>query len=159
MKARRGISGDIVPVRPRSWQRPHLPDIDAPLVPRRHVVPPGSLPYVRRHVAPRRPDRPRRRWLEWGSYPVIAVAALAAAYSATAGQVLVAAYAVVALGWIRRSRATFAVALFLVVTIPLFEAIGQSGIAQNAATYVYELLVIGTIQAIIELAKTDKTHS
>ena len=92
-------------------------------------------------------------------YPLLAAIALIAAYSATAGQVLVLLFGIFAL--VRRldSRYAFGAALFLLVTIPLFSAIGQSGIAQNAAIYVYELLVVGTIMAVLELRRSGRTAS
>jgi hypothetical protein len=107
-------------------------------------------------------DRPRvvtphRRLnlaIELLQYPLIAAAALGAAYSSSIGQWLVLAYAVVVLVTRRSSRLSFGVALFLLITIPFFQALGQSGIAENAAIYTYELLVVGTIQALMELRKT-----
>jgi hypothetical protein len=80
---------------------------------------------------------------------------LAAAFNAAIGQLFVAAFALYVL--IRRpdTRLIFGVALFVLLTIPLFEALGRSGIAENAAIYVYELLVIGTISALLDLRKTD----
>jgi hypothetical protein len=102
-------------------------------------------------------DRPRvvtphRRLnlaIELLQYPLIAAAALGAAYSSSIGQWLVLAYAVVVLVTRRSSRLSFGVALFLLITIPFFQALGQSG-----AIYTYELLVVGTIQALMELRKT-----
>ncbi len=83
--------------------------------------------------------------------------ALGAAYSSAIGQWFVLAYAVLALATRRSSRLSFAVALLILVTIPLFEALSQPAIAQNAAIYVYELLLIGTVQALWEQAKIAKT--
>jgi hypothetical protein len=87
-------------------------------------------------------------------YGIITIGALVAAFNSTAGQILVGLYAGYVL--IRRpgSRLTFAIALFILLTIPLFQALGRGGIAENAAIYVYELLVIGTISALFELRKT-----
>jgi hypothetical protein len=98
---------------------------------------------------------PAGRWWLLAQYPLCAAVALAAAFNAAIGQLFVAAFALYVL--IRRpdTRLIFGVALFVLLTIPLFEALGRSGIAENAAIYVYELLVIGTISALLDLRKTD----
>jgi hypothetical protein len=90
----------------------------------------------------------------WLQYPVIAAAALGAAYSSTIGQWLVLSFVIIAIITKRRSQLTFGTSLFLLVTLPLFQAIGQSGIMQNVAIYVYELLVFGVGQAIFESRKS-----
>jgi voltage-gated potassium channel Kch len=92
---------------------------------------------------------------EYAQYPLIAFVALAAAANATTGQLLVLGYGVVVV--IRRlpSRQVFGLALVILVSVPLFQALGLPGISENAAIYVYELLVIGTIRAILELNKHD----
>lgn len=113
---------------------------------------------VRQVIAERpRVVTPHRRLnvvLEVVQYPVIAGVALGAAYSSAVGQWLVLAYGIAVLVTRRTSRLSFGMALFLLITIPFFQAIGQTGIAENAAIYTYELLVIGTIQALVELRKT-----
>jgi hypothetical protein len=93
--------------------------------------------------------------LEVLQYPLIAAAALGAAYSNAVGQWIILAYAIYVLARRRTSRLSFGIALFLLITIPFFQAIGQTGIAANTAIYTYELLVVGTIQAMVELRKTD----
>ncbi len=117
-------------------------------------------PAQPRPLAPKPLAKPPKGWgklWDYGQYPLFSIVALAAAASATIGQWLVAAYAVYAV-LIRRqsSSLTFGLALIILVAIPVFQLLGQSGIAENAAIYVYELLVIGTIQAIIELKLADK---
>jgi hypothetical protein len=116
---------------------------------------------TRRAVAERpRVVTPHRRLnlaLELVQYPLIAAAALGAAYSATIGQWLILAYGLIAIFTRRPSRLSFGMALFLLITIPFFQALGQSGIAENAAIYTYELLVVGTIQTVLELRKTSKS--
>jgi hypothetical protein len=146
---RRGIAGDIV-VRPA--RRAPLPSPPLPPSPIAVAPPPPR-------TSPRHQSRPprRHRWLDLLQYPLIAILALISAYSSTAGQAFVLVYAVLALILRRGSRFTFGLALFVLVTIPLFEALKQSGIAQNAAIYTFELLVVGTAQAVYELRKTDKT--
>lgn len=93
--------------------------------------------------------------LEIIQYPLIAAAALGAAYSSTVGQALIVMYALYVISRRRSSRLTFSITLFMLITIPFFQAINQTGIAANAAIYTYELLVVGTIQALFELRKTD----
>lgn len=95
-----------------------------------------------------------RSWLSLLQYPAIAVAALAAAFNSTAGQLMVLAYGAYVLLRRRSARISFGAALFVLLTIPLFQLLGRDGIAENAAIYVYELLVIGTISALIELRKS-----
>lgn len=101
-----------------------------------------------------------------GQYIVITAAALVMAFNGYYGQYVIAAYGVViilpklwpfsygkledffdSLG----SQQVFIIALLILVTIPLFTVLGKSVIAQNAAVYVFELLVVGVIAATIEL--------
>jgi hypothetical protein len=107
----------------------------------------------------RRASGSRQKVWEFAQYPAIAIVALAAAASATVGQILILVYAV-AVVLVRRqpSRLTFGLALVILLAIPVFQILGQAGIAENAAIYVYELLVVGTISAILEL-KTTSTSS
>jgi hypothetical protein len=104
---------------------------------------------------------PRRRRKIWSivQYPLIAGVALGAAYTTSIGQWFVLAYGVIAL--IRRldSRYSFGAALFALICVPLFSVLGQSGISANIAVYVYELLVVGTVQAVIELRRSGVTAS
>ena len=92
---------------------------------------------------------------EFAQYPLFAIFALAASANTTFGQSLVAAYAVVVIFLRRRPSAlSFGIALLLLISIPIFTLISQPTIAENIAIYVYELLVVGTIQAILELKQT-----
>ncbi len=154
MTARPSISGDIRrPTRP-AQVRGRLP-LPAGMPARRHTVPAAPVRPARTHAAP----RSRRKVWEYAQYPLIAIVALTAAASSTLGQILILIYAVIVL-FIRRqsSRLSFGLALVILLAVPLFQIIGQSGIAENAAIYVYELLVVGTIGAILEL-KTTKVSS
>jgi hypothetical protein len=93
----------------------------------------------------------KRQIWEFAQYPLLALIALVAAASTTFGQALVFVYAVIVVARRRTSTTTFGLALIILVAIPIFQALGQATIAENAAIYVYELLVVGTIQAILEL--------
>ncbi len=138
-------------------RRPPEPGRRPPLAPERR---PLQTPPAVQRPAPSLPGNRRNKlhWLlEAGQYPLIAGLALGAAYSPIIGQAIVAVYVLVALIWRRRSRLTFGVTLLILASIPLFQAIGQSGIAQNAAIYVYELLVFGTAQALWEGRKIAKS--
>jgi len=95
--------------------------------------------------------------LEIGQYPLIAAVALGAAYSGVFGQFLIAFYIAFAVVTRRTSQLSFGAAVFLLVTIPLFQGLNQPIIDQNVATYVFELLAFGTAQAVWEQRKIDKT--
>lgn len=164
----KGIGADITP---RTQAAPRLP-VYRPIPPdirpvRRRPAPPAVAPAVAAPTpAPHQPapaesaragaPSQRASWWALAQYPLIAVGALAAAFNATAGQALVGLFALYVI--IRRpgSRLSFGVALFILLTIPLFQVLGRDGIAENAAIYVYELLVIGTISALFELRKTPE---
>jgi hypothetical protein len=90
-------------------------------------------------------------------YPLIAAAALGAAYSSAVGQWFILGYVVIALLLRCTSRLSFGLALIILATLPLFVFLGQSGIAQNAGVYVLELLGFGTVQALWEQRKFAKT--
>lgn len=103
--------------------------------------------------------RPAQRsgWRKIGSvlqYPLIAAGALLAAYSTAFGQWIVLIFVIFAIVARKPSSLSFGIALFLLITIPLFQLLGQSGIAENVAVYVFELLVFGVAQALWELRKT-----
>jgi hypothetical protein len=85
---------------------------------------------------------------------LIAAVALGAAASSTFGQAMVAVYGLVVIFTRQNSQVTFGLALVILISVPLFQALGQPGIAGVAAIYVFELLVVGTIQAILELKQT-----
>jgi len=154
MIMRPGISRDIRPLRPsqRIGRVPLPPDM-----PRRvHQVPTAAHPRRAAQAGAGAPVQARgRAWQSvWNisQYPLLAIVALSAAASSTVGQLFVLAYAFFAIV-IRRqpSGLSFGLALVILVAVPLFEALGRPGIAENAAIYVYELLVVGTIGAILEL--------
>jgi hypothetical protein len=97
-----------------------------------------------------------RKLLALLQYPLIAILAVVSVYSTEVGQWIILAYAIYAI--IRRvdSRATFVAALVLLIAVPLFQVLNQPGVAENIAVYTYELLVVGTVQSIIELIVTRK---
>lgn len=154
----RGIGGDIAPRRPTL---PVRPPVVAPVPPPTRSAPAApTAPTASASAAPAQPEGSKKRWvIELSLYPLFAVGAIAAAYSSTIGQWLVLAYGLFAIFTRRDSRLSFGIALFTLITIPIFQLIHQTGIASNAAIYTYELLVIGTIQAIIELRRTGRVHS
>jgi hypothetical protein len=88
-------------------------------------------------------------------YVFITFIAVGAAYTVEVGQWFILAFALYTLFIARDSKLTFGVAVFLIVTIPFFQLTKQVGIAENAAVYVFELLVIGTLQAALELRSQD----
>lgn len=96
--------------------------------------------------------------LEGVQYPFIAAAAVTAAYSSMIGQWFVLAYIVYAIVLRKKSKQTFVLALVMLLTVPLFQIIGQSNISENTAIYTYELLAFGTLQAIVELLLDERRH-
>lgn len=86
-------------------------------------------------------------------YPIFGLGAFGAAYSLNIGQWLVVGFIIYSL--IRRSssKQSFAVALFLLLCIPLFQILKHDSISNNFAVYVYELLVFATAQTIYESVK------
>lgn len=123
------------------------------------------LPSTQTHQDPQTASRTSatkrlgRFVMEFVQYPLFAGIALIASNNTTLGQYLILAYAILSLVLRKSSRITFGIALFLLVAIPVFQALNQPGVAQNIAVYVYELLVVGTIQAIIELYKNSHNQS
>ena len=89
-------------------------------------------------------------------YVLITVIALGAAYSTEVGQWFILAFLLYLFFIKRDSRLAFGVALFLIIIIPFFNFLNQNGIAQNAAVYAFEVLVIGTLQSIIEIKWPSK---
>ncbi len=159
MIGRPTISRDIrrpQPRRPASRGELPLP----PGMPRRtHVAPTAEARQaVARPKRTRQPARTRQNAWEYAQYPLIATVALVAAINTTIGQLIVLAYAVaVVFIWRQPSRLTFALAFIILLSVGLFQIINQPDIAENAAIYVYELLVVGTISAILELKLTSST--
>ncbi len=89
-------------------------------------------------------------------YLVIAVVALAIAYSSTVGQWILLAYGIIVLLRRTDSRQPFAAALFMLVLTPFFIILKLPVFADNVALYTYELLVIGTIAAMAELWRENR---
>lgn len=124
-------------------------------VPKVTPVKPPSIPMRDKDVVVRLP----RRWslriglLTLIQYGILAAIAVAGAYSTSIGQWFVLAYAVYVLATRQDSRLSFGIALFVLVSVPFFQVLNQPGVANNMAVYVYELLVVGTIQALLELRK------
>lgn len=108
--------------------------------------------------APATTNGHRTSWVkvwDYTQYPLFAALALVASVNAMFGQSAILAYAVIVLVLRRKpSSLSFVLALIILISIPIFTLIGQPTIAENAAIYVYELLVVGTIQAILELKQT-----
>ena len=150
----------VAPVRSMSTITAAMPrpQVQLPAMPQIPTHMPSRRELRRAVRAPVIEKSSKKIW-EFAQYPLIAIVALASAYSTTIGQWLVLVYGIMAIWQRWGSRQSFGIALFLLITIPLFQLIGQAGIAENVAVYVYELLVIGTIQALIELHKTNKMHN
>ncbi len=89
-------------------------------------------------------------------YPLFAAIAIAASYSTSIGQWFILGYVIIALLRRQDSRVTFAIAIFLLIAIPVFQLLQQPGVAENTAVYAYELLVFGTLQAIFEVIRSSK---
>jgi hypothetical protein len=142
MNNRPGISRDIRPVRNPVGLRS-----DKPLPPgmpaRSHQVPP--------QVGPITASGRRQKLWEFAQYPLVAAIALTAAANVDLGQLMILVYGVIVVGWRRPSKQVFVLALVILVSVPIFQALNLPGISENAAIYVYELLVVGTIRAILEL--------
>lgn len=148
----------LAPYRPVGRQQAPVPRSALTKPPVHAPTPPSAVskPQPKSHPVPRQRNRPswRHRLIEVLQYIGVSAAALIAANNTTLGQWMVLAYAVYAIVRGLRSQISFGAALFLLVAIPVFQLLGQDGVAQNVAIYVYELLVIGTVQAIIELYKS-----
>ncbi len=107
-----------------------------------------------------KPDRPatkrRAKVFDFVQYPLIAAAAVGAAYSTNVGQAIIGIYFLLAIIFKIRSQITFGVALLLLISIPFFQIIHLTGTSENAAVYSFEMLVVGTIQAMIELWRSNR---
>lgn len=148
-----GIGGDIRSVQlPRSPRRGVLPL--PPGMPRRvhkFSTTTRRIPAAVPKKSPKVFHNPQQYW-EIIQYPLFAGIALGAAASTTFGQILIIFYGFWALFWHRSmTQITFGLAILLLVAIPIFQLLRLEGIAANVAIYAYELLVIGTIGAILEL--------
>lgn len=100
-----------------------------------------------------------RKSIDFMQYPLIAIVAIGSAYSTTIGQASIGIYALLGLIMSVSSSYAYGGALLLLVCIPFFQLLHQSGVSQNAAIYAYELLVLGTLQAVIELWKDSRKAS
>lgn len=107
-------------------------------------------------IVPARLAPVRAKIFDFVQYPLIAAAAVGIAYSPTVGQIVIGIYLLLALILRISSRVTFAVALVLLVCIPFFQVLGQTVVSENVAVYAYEMLVVGTLQAIIELWRDNR---
>ncbi|MBI3889240.1 hypothetical protein HY312_01510 [Candidatus Saccharibacteria bacterium] len=91
-------------------------------------------------------------------YILIAAIGIASAYSTDIGQWFVLALAVYVIATRQDSRLTYGIALFIMISVPFFQIINQPGVANNMTIYVFELLVLGTLQSLIELKFTQKSE-
>ncbi|HSH56124.1 MAG TPA: hypothetical protein VK983_04865 [Candidatus Limnocylindrales bacterium] len=150
---RKSPIGEMRPLTPQSHLQSH-PRLQAPSAHRVHAD--GRPTPAHAATALKSKKRPLyRKLLDFVQYPLIAVAALAAAFNPTAGQIMIGVYFLLALIFKISSRASFAIALILLLCIPFFQILGQSGTSENVAIYAYEMLAVGTVQAIIELWRND----
>lgn len=92
-------------------------------------------------------------------YVLIAAIGVVAAYSTDIGQWFVLALAVYVFITRQDSRLTYGIALFILITVPFFQIINQPGVANNMAVYVFELLVLGTLQSLVELKTAQKPEN
>ncbi len=81
---------------------------------------------------------------------VIAIIAVAMAYSSVVGQAIIGIYMLAGLLLKFDSRYSFVAALIFLIGVPFFQAIGMTGVSENSAIYAYEMLVVGVAQAIVE---------
>lgn len=81
---------------------------------------------------------------------VIAIIAVAMAYSSVVGQAIIGIYLLAGLLLKFDSRYSFGAALIFLIGVPFFQAIGMTGVSENSAIYAYEMLVVGVAQAIVE---------
>lgn len=172
---RKYSSFDILPARkPNMGKRPqisyikpqanHPGAVKAVLSPHSDRQPAQPEPAHTDTAPARHTTRPPlwRRLLDFAQYPLIAGAAILAASNSTAGQVMIGLYAILCLLVRFSSKYTFGTALILLLGIPFFQALHQSGVSEKSAIYAYELLVVGTLQAIIETwleNRSNKTRS
>jgi hypothetical protein len=78
------------------------------------------------------------------------IGTLVAIVNLTTGQAVISLYFVLTIVFNKTvSRISFFLTLVSLICIPLFDAIGQSGISDNAAIYAFELLLVGVVQSVI----------
>jgi hypothetical protein len=78
----------------------------------------------------------------------IPIVAVLMAFNVTIGQWLILGYAVYSLIFKRESHEVFVVAAIVLISIPIFQALGFVNFSSNAAIYVLELLVVGTVLSV-----------
>lgn len=142
---RRAKAFDVVP--PQSQRAPSRPNRQSF---GKVVVAPNAAPNVSTPGNAKKRSRLSATG-DYVQYPLIAGVAIAAAYSSTVGQGAIGIYCICAVIWRINIRYTFISALILLASIPLFQVINETGVSRNAAVYAYEVLVVGTVQAVIEL--------
>ena len=86
-------------------------------------------------------------------YPLFAGIGIILIFNSVLGQMEIATVGVVGLVFKLPSKLAFAGALFLLVTVPLFIGLKRPDIADTIAVYVFELLVVATVLAIVELRR------
>jgi len=137
----------------RAPQQPPLPS-PRPTLAQPRSARPGNL--AQPITTPLVGTKPRAKIFDFVQYPLIAAAAIGAAYSTNVGQAIIGVYFLLAIIFKIRSQITFGVALLLLISIPFFQIIHLTGTSDNAAIYSYEMLVVGTIQAMIELWRSNR---
>lgn len=96
----------------------------------------------------------------WLAYPLIVLLATViglASSSLAVGQWLVAIYAIFAI-WRLPSQLSFGLGLLTLVLVPAFTLLKREVLAENYAVYAYYFLVIGVVQAILELRRSRHDH-
>jgi hypothetical protein len=122
---------DNVPTKKLTWSELASRKVEPKIEKKWHVLPKGILSIIQ--------------------YIFITVITIISAYSTDLGQLFILIFAVYSIVFRKDSKTTFAIALFLLITIPFFQVINQEGIAENFAIYVFNLLVLGTFQSILEI--------
>lgn len=130
---------------PQPATKPSFTHVPSPIVVPTPTPRPASIPTK----ATARPPL-WRRLADFAQYPLIAIFAILAAYNSTAGQIMIGLYGILTIVFRINSQYTFGAALILLIGIPSFQALHQSGVSEKCAIYAYELLVVGTLQAIVE---------
>jgi hypothetical protein len=130
----------------------------------RHVK--VTAQHIRRHRRHRRVKSVFSLIFQLVQYILITAAALVMSFNGNYGQYVIALYGLVIIlpklwpfgyGKLERfienlgSQQVFTIALLILISIPVFTVLGKNVIVENAAIYVFELLVIGIFTATIEL--------
>jgi hypothetical protein len=150
----RQLKPDAVPT--RHPQRPQvLPEPSRGTLTTPQPRPAPERPYAQ----PGAPVQPKQRHkvFDFIQYPLIAAGALGASLSTSVGQILIGIFFIVAIITKLPSKVAFVGSLLLLICIPFFQVLNLSGTSQNAAVYAFEMLVVGTFLAIIELWKDGRS--